>query len=49
MSFDQSIMLTALYRLGGKPNRLEGKRLLCTKEESTDGEKEPDSWPGGDV
>jgi DNA polymerase-3 subunit epsilon len=50
MSFDQSIMLTALHRLGGKPNRMEGTRLICTKEESTDVLKLPgkfDSykWP----
>ena len=36
MSFDESIMRTALHRLGGKPNRMQGKRLICTKEESTD-------------
>jgi DNA polymerase III epsilon subunit-like protein len=50
MSFDQSIMLTALHRLGGKPDRMRGKRLVCTKEESTDVLKLPgkfDSykWP----
>ena len=50
MSFDQSIMLTALYRLGGKPNRMDGKRLICTKEESTDvlklpGQYDSYKWP----
>ena len=50
LEFDQSVMLTALYRLGGKPNRMDGKRLICTKEESTDVLKLPgkfDSykWP----
>jgi DNA polymerase-3 subunit epsilon len=50
MSFDQSIMLTALYRLGGKPNRMEGRRQVCTKEESTDvlklpGKYDSYKWP----
>lgn len=50
MTFDQSVMLTALHRLGGKPNRLEGKRLICTKEESTDvlklpGKYDSYKWP----
>ncbi|MBW2273140.1 MAG: 3'-5' exonuclease [Deltaproteobacteria bacterium] len=36
MSFDRSIMLTALHRLGGKPDRMEGKRLICTKEATTE-------------
>jgi DNA polymerase-3 subunit epsilon len=50
MSFDQSIMLTALHRLGGKPSRMEGKRLICTKEESTDvlklpGKYDSYKWP----
>lgn len=50
MSFDQLIMRTALHRLGGKPDRMEGKRLVCTMEESTDVLKLPgkfDSykWP----
>jgi DNA polymerase-3 subunit epsilon len=50
MSFDRSIMLTALHRLGGKPDRMQGTRLICTKEESTDVLKLPgkfDSykWP----
>jgi DNA polymerase-3 subunit epsilon len=44
MSFDQSIMLTALYRLGEKPNRMEGKRLICTKEETTDVLKIPGNY-----
>jgi len=50
MSFDQSVMLTALHRLGGKPSRMEGKRLVCTKEESTDvlklpGKYDSYKWP----
>lgn len=50
MSFDQSVMLTALHRLGGKPSRMEGKRLICTKEESTDvlklpGKYDSYKWP----
>jgi DNA polymerase-3 subunit epsilon len=50
MSFDQSIMLTALHRLGNKPNRFDGKRLICTKDESTDVLKLPGKfnsykWP----
>lgn len=50
MSFDQSIMRTALYRIGNKPDRTLGKRLICTKDESTDVLKLPgkfDSykWP----
>ena len=36
MSFDRSIMLTALHRLGGKPDRMEGRRLICTKEATTE-------------
>jgi DNA polymerase III subunit epsilon len=36
MAFDRSIMLTALHRLGGKPDRMAGMRLLCTMEESTE-------------
>lgn len=50
MSFDQSVMLSALHRLGRKPNRMEGKRLICTKEESTDvlklpGKYDSYKWP----
>ena len=36
MAFDRSIMQTALHRLGGKPDRMKGVRLLCTMEESTE-------------
>jgi DNA polymerase-3 subunit epsilon len=36
MAFDRSIMQTALHRLGGKPDRMAGVRLLCTMEESTE-------------
>jgi DNA polymerase III epsilon subunit-like protein len=35
MSFDQTVMLASLYRLGDKPERMSEKRLICTKEEST--------------
>ena len=50
MSFDRSIMATALYRLGNKPNRMDGKRILCTKEASTDilklpGQFDSYKWP----
>ena len=50
LEFDQSVMLTALYRLGGKPSRMEGKRLICTKEDSTDvlklpGKYDSYKWP----
>jgi len=50
MSFDRSVMLTALYRLGDKPDRMQGKRLVCTKEASTDVLKLPGrygsyKWP----
>ncbi len=50
MSFDRSIMLTALHRLGNKPDRMAGKRLICTKEESTDilklpGKYDSYKWP----
>ena len=50
MSFDQSIMRTALYRIGNKPDRTAGKRLICTKDESTDVLKLPGKfksykWP----
>ena len=44
MSFDQSIMLTALHRLGDKPERMSEKRLICTKEESTDVLKLPGKY-----
>jgi DNA polymerase-3 subunit epsilon len=44
MSFDQSIMRTALHRIGNKPDRTEGKRILCTKEASTDVLKLPGKY-----
>lgn len=49
LAFDVSIMKTALHRLGGKPNRLDGRQLVCTKEASTDVLKLPGKygykWP----
>jgi len=49
LSFHTSIMKTALHRLGNKPHRLEGRRLVCTKEASTDVLKLPGKygykWP----
>jgi DNA polymerase-3 subunit epsilon len=50
MSFDRSVMLTALHRLGDKPDRMQGRRLVCTKESSTDVLKLPGrygsyKWP----
>lgn len=49
LAFDVSIMKTALHRLGNKPNRLEGRQLVCTKEASTDVLKLPGKygykWP----
>ena len=50
MSFDRSIMLTALFRLGNKPDRMSERRLICTKEESTDvlklpGKYDSYKWP----
>ncbi len=44
MSFDQSIMLTALQRLGDRPNRMEGKQIVCTKEATTDVLKLPGKY-----
>ncbi len=44
LSFDQSIMLTALHRLGNKPSRMEGKDLVCTKEATTDVLKLPGKY-----
>lgn len=44
LSFDQSIILTGLHRLGNKPNRMEGKGLICTKEASTDVLKLPGKY-----
>jgi DNA polymerase-3 subunit epsilon len=46
MSFDRSVMLTALYRLGKKPDRMAGKRIICTKELSTDVLKLPGKYGG---
>lgn len=49
LSFDTSIMKTALYRVGNKPNRLDGRQHVCTKEASTDVLKLPGKygykWP----
>ncbi len=44
MSFDKSIMLTALKRLGDRPNRMDGKKLECTKEATTDILKLPGNY-----
>jgi DNA polymerase III epsilon subunit-like protein len=49
LSFDVSIMKTALHRLGNKPHRLDGRQLVCTKESTTDVLKLPGNygykWP----
>jgi DNA polymerase-3 subunit epsilon len=49
LSFDSSIMKTALFRLGNKPHRFDGRQLVCTKEASTDVLKLPGNygykWP----
>lgn len=49
ISFDETVMLTALHRLGGRPNRMEGKALVCTKEATTEILKLPGKygykWP----
>ena len=49
LSFDASIMKTALFRLGRKPHRMDGRQLVCTKEASTDVLKLPGKygykWP----
>jgi DNA polymerase III epsilon subunit-like protein len=49
LDFDTSIMKTALFRLGNKPHRLDGRQLVCTKEASTDVLKLPGKygykWP----
>ena len=49
LSFDTSIMKTALFRLGNKPNRMDGRQHVCTKEASTDVLKLPGKygykWP----
>jgi len=44
MSFDQSVMQTALHRLGKKPDRMQGRRLVCTKEAATDVLKLPGKY-----
>ncbi len=49
LSFDTSIMKTALFRIGNKPHRLDGRQHVCTKEASTDVLKLPGKygykWP----
>ncbi|MAG32594.1 MAG: hypothetical protein CL908_17050 [Deltaproteobacteria bacterium] len=49
LSFDASIMKTALHRIGNKPHRMDGRQLVCTKEYSTDVLKLPGNygykWP----
>jgi DNA polymerase III epsilon subunit-like protein len=49
LSFDASIMKTALHRIGNKPHRMDGRQLVCTKEASTDVLKLPGKygykWP----
>lgn len=49
LSFDASLMKTALYRVGNKPHRMDGRQLVCTKETSTDVLKLPGKygykWP----
>lgn len=49
LSFDASIMKTALFRIGNKPHRFDGRQLVCTKEASTDVLKLPGKygykWP----
>ena len=49
LSFDVSIMKTALHRLGDKPHRMDGRQTVCTKESSTDVLKLPGKygykWP----
>ncbi len=48
-SFDASIIRTALFRLGDKPHRFDGRQEVCTKEASTDVLKLPGNygykWP----
>lgn len=36
IAFDRIIMQTVLHRLGGKPDRMEGLRQICTMQESTE-------------
>ena len=49
LSFDTSIMKTALHRIGNKPHRFDGRQQVCTKESSTDVLKLPGKygykWP----
>ncbi len=49
LSFDESIMKTALFRIGNKPHRLDGRQHVCTKEATTDVLKLPGKygykWP----
>jgi len=49
LAFDTSIMKTALFRLGNKPHRFDGRQQVCTKEASTDVLKLPGKygykWP----
>ena len=49
LSFDASIMKTALFRIGKKPHRFDGRQQICTKEVSTDVLKLPGKygykWP----
>ena len=49
LAFDVSIMKTALFRIGNKPHRLDGRQQVCTKEASTDVLKLPGKygykWP----
>jgi DNA polymerase III epsilon subunit-like protein len=49
LAFDASLMKTALYRIGNKPHRMDGRQLVCTKESSTDVLKLPGKygykWP----
>jgi len=44
LSFDRSVMETALYRLGNRPNRMDGLQPVCTKEATTDVLKLPGKY-----
>jgi len=44
LSFDESVMKTALFRIGNKPNRIDGRRTLCTKEATTEVLKLPGKY-----
>ncbi len=44
ISFERSVTLTALHRLGNKPDRMDGKDLVCTKEATTDVLKLPGKY-----